>query len=103
MFTTTSWSSRIGPDTTVAAPLLEAIAGDGPTGLAAKLAGETPLLLHATRKATNGIRATRRIMTGMPFEMGTQCYCGRMLTLCLKKLPGSYCVLIALSRSRFGP
>ena len=27
----------------------------------------------------------------------------RMLTLCLKKFPGSYFVLIALSRGRFGP
>src|SRR6185436_20683441 len=86
MFTTTSWSTRIGPDTTVASPLVEAIVGDGPTGLAAVFAGETPLLSHATRRARNGIRAIRRIMTGMPFEMGTPCYFGRMLTLCLKKL-----------------
>ena len=28
---------------------------------------------------------------------------GRMLTFCLKKFPGSYFVLIALSRARFGP
>ena len=30
-------------------------------------------------------------------------YFGRMLTLCLKKFSGSYFVLIALSRGRFGP
>src|SRR6187401_77935 len=102
MFTTTSWSARIAPDTAGASPLVEAIVDDGPTGLAAMLAGETPLRSHATRKARNGIRATRRIMTGMPFKRDTGLL-RKNVDVVPEEIAGSYCVLIALSRSRFGP
>ena len=63
------------------------------------LGSATARSLLATLRTT----ARGRRKTGVREEPLDRPQLGRMFTLCLKKLAGSYFVLIALSRGRFGP